>query len=90
MMKKAVALGYDPELDIAPRVLAKGEGKLAEKIIAIAKEESIPLYSSPDLVASLLKIDLDANIPPELYQVVAQVLALVYRLDREYGARRSP
>ena len=42
MMKKAVALGYDPELDIAPRVLAKGEGKLAEKIIAIAKEESIP------------------------------------------------
>ena len=58
MMKKAVALGYDPELDIAPRVLAKGEGKLAEKIIAIAKEESIPLYSSPDLVASLLKIDL--------------------------------
>jgi flagellar biosynthesis protein len=88
--KKAVALGYDPDLDIAPKVMAKGEGQLAEKIIAIARQEDIPLYSSPDLVASLMTVDLDASIPPELYQVVAQVLALVYRLDGEYGARSAP
>ncbi len=88
--KKAVALGYDPDLDIAPKVMAKGEGQLAEKIIAIARREDIPLYSSPDLVASLMTVDLDASIPPELYQVVAQVLALVYRLDGEYGARSAP
>ncbi|NLM95301.1 MAG: FhlB domain-containing protein [Firmicutes bacterium] len=87
--KKAVALGYDPEVDIAPKVIAKGDGRLAERIIAIAEEEGIPLYSSPDLVASLMKIDLDANIPPELYRVVAQVLALVYRLDGEYGVRSA-
>ncbi|MGI6034500.1 MAG: EscU/YscU/HrcU family type III secretion system export apparatus switch protein [Limnochordia bacterium] len=88
--KKAVALGYDPEFDMAPKVMAKGEGQLAEKIIAIARQEDIPLYSSPDLVASLMTVDLDASIPPELYQVVAQVLALVYRLDGEYGARSAP
>lgn len=82
---RAVALGYDAESDDAPRVLASGEGLIAEKIIALAKEHGVHLREDPALVAALATVDVDATIPPELYAVVAEVLAYVYRIKRKAG-----
>ncbi|HHW13670.1 MAG TPA: flagellar biosynthesis protein FlhB [Firmicutes bacterium] len=81
--KQAAALRYDPRKESAPRLLAKGEGCVAERLIKKAKELGIPLYEDRLLVEALLQQELGTEIPPELYQVVAAVLAFVYRLDRE-------
>lgn len=78
--QRAVALGYDPVKDGAPRVLAAGCGLLAEQIIAIADQQGIPIRDDPLLAAALSQVDLDAEIPPELYALVAEVLAYIYRL----------
>ena len=77
---RAVALGYDSGKDEAPRVLASGEGLMAERILAIAKEHGILIREDPMLAAALATVDLDTTIPPELYAVVAEVLAYVYRV----------
>jgi len=81
--KKAVALDYDEDEDDAPRVAAKGEGELAEKIIELAEREGVPLYEDEDLVELLYGLDLDEQIPPSLYEVVAEEFAVLYRLNRE-------
>ena len=78
---KAVALKYDREKDGAPKVIAKGRGEIAEKIIAIAREHNLPLYEDQNLVQILEALDLETEIPPELYRAVAEVLAFVYRLN---------
>lgn len=83
MPRKAVALRYRPEQDHAPKVVAKGKGRLAEKIIAKANENGVPVQEDPSLVEILYKIDLDQAIPPELYRVVAEILALVYRMEEK-------
>lgn len=80
--KKAAALRYDPQRENAPRLLAKGEGYVAERLLVRATELGIPIYEDRALVDALLTLELQAEIPPELYQVVAAVLAFVYRLDR--------
>lgn len=80
-IKKAVALRYQPDEDLAPRVIAKGSGEVAEEIIARAKEAGVPLQEDASLVQLLSKVDLNQQIPPELYRVVAEVLSLVYRLE---------
>jgi flagellar biosynthesis protein len=80
--RRAVALGYDPEKDEAPRVLATGGGAVAERILALAKENGIPIQEDPVLVAALAGLDLETAIPPELYAVVAEVLAFVYRVQQ--------
>ncbi len=77
---RAVALRYDGETP--PRLVAKGEGPLAEAIIALAREHGIPLREDPELVALLARLDLDQAIPPELFQAVAEILAFIYRLER--------
>ena len=77
---RAVALGYDAEKDEAPRVLASGQGLVAERILAVAKEHGILIREDPVLTAALATVDLDTTIPPELYAVVAEVLAYVYRV----------
>lgn len=79
--KKAVALRYDTSQDAAPKVVAKGSGELAEKIIALAKEHGIPIQEDADLVEILAKLDLNADIPPDTYLVVAEILAFVYRAN---------
>lgn len=79
--KKAVALRYQPAVNDAPVVVGKGEGKIAEKILELAKEHDIPVQEDASLVEVLAQIDLNKQIPPELYQVVAEVMAFVYRLD---------
>jgi flagellar biosynthesis protein len=84
--KKAVALKYKPGDDHAPRVTAKGTGRLAERIIEMARKHGIPVKDDPDLVEVLSRLDLHDQIPPELYVVVAELLAFVYRLNQEKGS----
>ena len=80
-----MALKYDAAKDNAPRVFAKGSGAVAEKIIALAGERGIPMSEDPDLVLSLMQLDWYEEIPVALYQVVAEVLAFAYRMNRKYG-----
>ena len=80
-MPKAVALKYEKEKDAAPRVVAKGRGSVAEKIIEIAKAHRVPLHEDKNLVQVLEALDLETEIPPELYRAVAEVLAFIYRLN---------
>ncbi|AHF06796.1 EscU/YscU/HrcU family type III secretion system export apparatus switch protein [Desulfitobacterium metallireducens] len=77
--KKAVALSY--EGSGAPKVIARGTGELAKKIIEVAQTEGIPIQKNEALVEALVHIDLNREIPPQLYVAVAEILALVYKLD---------
>lgn len=79
--KKAVALRYRDGEDSAPRVVAKGEGLVADKIREVAKEAGVPLYEDDALVEVLAQIELDREVPPELYQAVAEVMSWVYRAN---------
>ncbi len=81
--KSAVALRYEPGKDSAPRITAKGQGSIAEKIIEIAKEAGVPIKEQADLVEVLSKLDLYSEIPPETYLIVAQILAWVYELNKK-------
>jgi flagellar biosynthesis protein len=81
--KKAAALKYKPKEDSAPKVVAKGSGLIAENILAVAKEHKVPLKEDPQLVEVLSAIDLNREIPPELYKAVAEILAFVYRMSRK-------
>lgn len=78
---KAVALKYDRKKDNAPRVIAKGRGEIAEKIIEVAKAHNVPLYEDKNLIQILEALDLETEIPPELYRAVAEVIAFIYRLN---------
>jgi flagellar biosynthesis protein len=78
---KAVALKYDRKKDNAPRVIAKGRGEIAEKIIEVAKAHNVPMYEDKNLIQILEALDLETEIPPELYRAVAEVLAFIYRLN---------
>jgi len=80
--RKAVALKYDTQLNSAPVVKAKGMGEIAEKIIKIAKENGISVKEDNDLAELLMRIDLNEEIPPDLYKVVAEIFAFVYRLNK--------
>lgn len=83
--KKAVALRYQPYEESAPRVTAKGAGKTAEKMIRLADEHGIPIQQDASLVSVLSELELNEQIPEELFQVVAEILAFVYRTDKEEG-----
>ncbi len=83
MNKKVAALKYDPGKDKAPRVIAKGTGLLAEKILALAKEHGIPIKKDEALVEALYRLEIEAEIPPALYEVVAVVLAWAWRLNQK-------
>lgn len=82
-LPRAVALTYDKAKMPAPTVTAEGQGYVAEKIIALAKEHGVPIREDPDLVTVLAQLDVGQVIPPELYTVVAEVLAFVYRLKNK-------
>ncbi|RKP55439.1 FhlB domain-containing protein [Cohnella endophytica] len=83
--KKAVALKYEPEQGSAPTVIAKGQGVIADEIMRRAQENGIPMQEDSSLVEVLSKLDLNQEIPSELYQLVAEVLSFVYRSDRRAG-----
>nr|MBL0716188.1 EscU/YscU/HrcU family type III secretion system export apparatus switch protein [Desulfobacterales bacterium] len=82
-IRKAVALRYDCEKDQAPRVVAKGRGYIAEKIIQAAGAHGVPLVADRGMSTLLEEIELDAEISPQFYLAVAQILAFVYRLDKK-------
>ena len=79
--KKAIAIKYNNTKDLAPKVVAKGKGQIAHKIIDIARKNNVPLYEDQNLAQLLESIDLDLEIPPELYRAVAEVLVFIYRLN---------
>ena len=81
----AAALEYDAERDMAPRVVARGRGAIAEKIMALAREHNIPIRSDPGLVELLSQLEIDEQIPLELYRAVAEILAFVYQANSRYG-----
>lgn len=81
----ATALQYDPEKDSAPRVIASGQRKIAEQILAEARKHNIPIHEDPALTAALASINLGQEIPPELYSVVAEVIAYIYRVTNKYS-----
>ncbi|KAF0815033.1 Flagellar biosynthetic protein FlhB [Andreprevotia sp. IGB-42] len=79
--QSAVALAYQ-EGTASPRVVAKGKGITAEKIIEKAKEAGVFVHESPELVSLLMQVDLDQRIPPQLYRAIAELLAFVYQIER--------
>jgi len=82
-VRVAAALKYDSQKDAAPVLTAKGRGFVAEKIIDIAKKNRIPIKEDPNLVQILSKLEIDEQIPPVLYKVVAEILAFVYSLNEK-------
>jgi flagellar biosynthesis protein len=76
----AVALAY-AEGQVAPRVVAKGRGLIAEAIISQARASGIYVHESPELVSLLMQVDMDQRIPPELYRAVAELLAWLYKME---------
>ncbi|CAM4255901.1 MULTISPECIES: EscU/YscU/HrcU family type III secretion system export apparatus switch protein [Paenibacillus] len=87
-MKKAVALKYTPGQSEAPVVVAKGQGAVADMILQKAKENGVAVQEDAALVEVLSKLDLDQQIPPELYNLVAEILSFVYQSDRLAGKRK--
>lgn len=86
----AVALRYAPaEGDAAPRVVATGQGHVAEEILRRAREHDIPLRQDPALADALAGLDVGASLPPELFRAVAEVLAFVYRMNDTAGGKRG-
>ena len=83
---RAAAIRYreeHPYKDSAPRLVAKGEGLLAERILEEARKHGIPIEHNPDLVAALAPLEVDRLIPPELFHAVAAILAALYRANKE-------
>jgi flagellar biosynthesis protein len=78
--RQAVALRYAPNKDAAPKLVAKGRSYLAEKIIELARENHVPIRHDKNLVQILSRLDLEAEIPQEVYKAVAEILAFIYRL----------
>jgi flagellar biosynthesis protein len=81
----AVALRYLKRQEEAPRVVAKGHGALAERILELARRHGVPVHRDSDLVEILVRLELGAVIPPALYQAVAEILAYIYRMNRRAG-----
>lgn len=81
-VKTAVALSYDPNEDGAPKVIASGKGALADKIIEQAKEHKIPVHEDDNLADTLSRLEIGEMIPPELYEVVAEILVFVDAMDK--------
>lgn len=78
--KKAVALSYNLN-DTAPKVIAKGSGLVAQSILDAAQKHDVPVYEDPKLAKMLTQLDIGDNIPPELYDIVAQVLVFISDID---------
>ena len=86
--KRAVALKYDLENEDAPTISASGQGVVADKIIEKADESDIAIYEDERLVKELLQFKVGTEIPPELYDIVAQILVFVESIDDKKGKSR--
>ena len=83
--RKAVALKYEIERDNAPKVIAKGRGHVAEHILETAQKHSVPVYQDKTIVNMLMALEIDREIPPELYKAIAEVMAYDYKMDKAHG-----
>lgn len=83
-INKAVALSYNRD-ETAPKIIAKGEGLIARNIIEKGLEENITIYEDADLVDSIIDLEINDEIPVELYEVVAEIIFYVYNLDIDKG-----
>jgi flagellar biosynthesis protein len=81
---KAVAICYDGKTTQTPRIVASGKGRIAEKIIETAREAGVYIQEDPNLVELLSKVPVGDDIPVELYQTVAEVLAFVYQINEKF------
>jgi flagellar biosynthesis protein len=86
---EAIALKYDETKHDAPKVIAKGQGNVAENIIEKARENDIPIYEDRNLVELLGKLNINESIPDELYSAVAEVFAFIYKTDQKAGKRKE-
>ncbi|WP_313559836.1 EscU/YscU/HrcU family type III secretion system export apparatus switch protein [Ruminiclostridium cellobioparum] len=84
-IRHAAALQYYPETDAAPKVVATGKGIVAEKMIEKAKEADIPVYQNTELAQTLSALGIGDQIPPEVYDVVAEILIFIGSVDKSYG-----
>ena len=82
-VSKAAALTYDREKDAAPRLSAKGRGQLAARIVDIARQHNIPIQRDADLIEILEKVDIDSEVPLEVYAVVAEIFAYLYKVNQK-------
>jgi flagellar biosynthesis protein len=80
-LKKAAALRYDHEIDAVPRLVAKGQGLMADKILDVAREHGVTIREDPDLLEMLCKLEVNQFIPEKLFSAVAEVMAYVYRIN---------
>jgi len=88
-MKEAIAVRYDSGKETSPRVIAKGKGHIAEKILEVAREHNIPVHQDKALVEMLTMVELFDEIPAELYAAVAEVLVWVYRVNKGSGGKTT-
>lgn len=95
--QKAVAIVYDDKMAGAPKVVASGQGLLADKIVETARLAGVEIYEDENLVELLAKVPIGDEIPVELYQTVAEVLSFVYKVNERYkdkletaSAKRQP
>jgi len=86
-IKEAAALKYFPDKDQSPRVVAKGTGLVAEKILETAAKSGVQVYEDPELAHKLNSLSLGDEIPPELYGIVAEIFAFIGNLDEKYGEK---
>ena len=86
-LKEAAALRYFPEKGGAPTIVALGKGEVAERMLETAKTSDVPIYGDASLAHTLNALNIGDDIPSELYEVVAQVLVFVSKLDNKYGER---
>ena len=78
--RQAVALAYQAG-NRAPKVIASGKGLIAEQIIELAQEHGVYVHESREMVALLMDVELDQEIPPRLYQIVAELLSWLYKIE---------
>jgi flagellar biosynthesis protein len=88
-IKEAAALKYSPDVDAAPRIVALGKGETAGRIIETAKENDVSIYHDEQLAHTLNRLRIGDEIPPELYEVVAEVLVFISDADKNFGEKNG-
>lgn len=82
-IQKAAALQYDHLLNNAPKIIAKGEGNVAKNIIKIAQDNNLPIKKDEDLIELLSKLDIDKEIPTDMYKAVAEIFSFIYGITNK-------
>ena len=81
--RSAAAVRYDVSRDRAPKIVARGKGEMANRIVELAREHGVPVREDPELMEALARLDVQEEIPPELYQIMAEVLTFIYRVNKK-------